>query len=202
MDILVDSLRKVYYLRFHKSIQVYEFCPCAQLLNSPSEGTPFKIQNCMLEFHEKKGFKKKYSVKRLEEGIEHNRLLVPNEMSLLQNVNHDLLYDAPHFSSQPFLQLFMMCSPTESPLQLRTCTEVRGTAHEVYFTDYLVQDAHNRLFTKRVMELEQLDKMFGVKASELLECFQVCMPMSTYLPRIYLAGVQGRNLEVYSTYFE
>ena len=175
-------------------------------LTSPAttvEDIPFRSESLLLEFHEKKYSKKRNSVKRITESIEQNRIPVPNELALLEHVNHELMYDTPNFSSEkPFLSLFHLCNAYEHSLHRGRCTVIKGTAHGEYTTTFMVEDEENRVFTKRVMCLDSLQTIFGVTAASLLDSFSICMQMSTYLPQIYLAGVESRHLEVYSTFYE
>lgn len=186
LNLLVDALKKIYYLINNKFLKVYN------------------IRNRELEFEEffeRKLFKKRNSVRGYGETLESNRTLDEDRPKDFGRSSSYPALELEKLNLTPFNIIFQNTNRNSPIIELSECREIDYLGHDEWGKQDLIVDIEDRQWVRRRIDMNRLEKVFGLSPKTIQENFSIYMQLSDFLPIVPLAGLRGHTLEIYSSYF-
>lgn len=110
------------------------------------------------------------------------------------------IQNSPNVGNQRYFKIFEAKMVGGEEVNFKQITVLQGLRCCEISTEYLVTDDAGHYMRKKVIDIDRLISVFGVEIWKVQEVLKIYMNLSTFLPEVYFAFVQKRDLVLYVTH--
>lgn len=150
---------------------------------------------------------KKMSVKKSSESLDQMREVAKKLEEVLspKKTKHAITnyyeIESPQPGDARIINIFEARIVNGDRIDFKNLSVVNPIRSSEYADEYLVRDDSDHYMRKKIINIDRLEKIFGVDMLKVQDLLKIYMSMSSYLPDIYFAAVQKRELSIYMTYY-